>query len=150
MWTKIQLFLVNNCSRIVNVLGTGTETATPTVSDQDLGKNKIKNLQQAANGFHKIVKNVLAPILTIIGVLAVIYVIYLGVMFARAESADKRKELQGRLIGACIGAVIMIAGATLCFAIDWAQLYHKFATGHYIVDANADGVCDTCAVATKS
>ena len=70
-------------------------------------------------------------------------------MYAKAESADKRKDIQGRLIGACIGAVIIIAGATLCFALDWTKIYHDVSVGsaHTWVDANADGWCDTCAAA---
>ena len=80
-----------------------------------------------AEGISGLVKKILGPILTVIGVAAVIYAIYLGVMYAKAESADKRKEVQGRLIGACIGAVIIIAGATLCFALDWASIFEGFS-----------------------
>jgi hypothetical protein len=47
-------------------------------------------------------------------------------MYAKAESADKRKEVQGRLIGAVIGAVIIVLGATLCFALDWAKIFENF------------------------
>ena len=85
------------------------------------------SLQEVATGVSGLVKNILAPILTVIGVAAVIYAIYLGVMYAKAESADKRKEVQGRLIGACIGAVIIVVGATLCFALDWAAIFTGFS-----------------------
>ena len=106
---------------------------------------KVTSLAGAADKFKTIVQNVLGPILLIIGVLGVIYAVYLGVMYAKAESAEKRKEIQGRLIGACIGAVIIIAGATLCFALDWAAIYHNFSvSGHSFVDANKDGICDSC------
>lgn len=84
-------------------------------------------LEGAANGFKGIVQKILGPILMVIGVLAVIYAVYLGVLYAKAESADKRKEVQGRLVGACIGAVIIVAGATLCFALDWSAIYNNFA-----------------------
>lgn len=73
------------------------------------------------------VKKILGPIFTVIGLAAVIYAIYLGVLYAKAESAEKRKEVQGRLIGACIGAVIIVAGATLCFALDWAAIFKDFS-----------------------
>jgi len=82
---------------------------------------------EVAEGISGIVKKILGPILTVIGVAAVIYAIYLGVMYAKAESADKRKEVQGRLIGACIGAVIIVVGATLCFALDWASIFSGFS-----------------------
>lgn len=84
-------------------------------------------VQKAADGFAGIVKKILGPIFTVIGVAAVIYAIYLGILYAKAESADKRKEVQGRLIGACIGAVIIVAGATLCFALDWSKIFTAFS-----------------------
>ena len=95
------------------------------------GVNTLKasytDMDQVAEGFKGIVQKILGPILTVIGVAAVLYAVYLGVMYAKAESADKRKEVQGRLIGACIGAVIIVAGATLCFALDWSAIYTNFA-----------------------
>ena len=84
------------------------------------------NLGDVAKGIKGMIESILGPILTVIGVAAVIYAIYLGVMYAKAESADKRKEVQGRLIGACIGAVIIIVGATLCFALNWESIFTNF------------------------
>ena len=92
-----------------------------------LNEDKYTDMDQVAEGFKGIVQKILGPILTVIGVAAVLYAVYLGVMYAKAESADKRKEVQGRLIGACIGAVIIVAGATLCFALDWNGIYQNFA-----------------------
>ena len=80
-----------------------------------------------ATGISGLVKKILGPVLTVIGVAAVIYAVYLGVMYAKAESADKRKEVQGRLIGACIGAVIIVVGATLCYSLDWAKIFSSFS-----------------------
>ena len=80
-----------------------------------------------ATGISSLIKKILAPVLTVIGVAAVLYAIYLGVMYAKAESADKRKEVQGRLIGACIGAVIIVVGATLCFSLDWSTIFTNFS-----------------------
>ena len=80
-----------------------------------------------AEGISKMIKQILGPILTVIGVAAVIYAIYLGVMYAKSESAEKRKDVQGRLIGAAIGAVIIVVGATLCFSLDWAGIFSNFS-----------------------
>lgn len=91
-----------------------------------LDDTKYSTIDEVAKGFSGIVSNIIGPVLTVIGVLAVIYAIYLGILYAKAESADKRKEVQGRLIGACIGAVIIVAGATLCFALDWSSIYSSF------------------------
>jgi hypothetical protein len=89
--------------------------------------SKYTTLSGAANGISGLIKRILGPVLTVIGVAAVLYAIYLGVMYAKAESADKRKEIQGRLIGACIGAVIIVVGATLCFSLDWANIFGDFS-----------------------
>ncbi len=83
-------------------------------------------LDEVAKGFQGVMKSIIGPVLTVIGVMAVIYAVVLGVQYAKAEDADARKKVQGRLIGALIGAVIIVAGATLCFAIDWASVYSSF------------------------
>ena len=92
-----------------------------------LASTTYTTLGDAASGISGLIKRILGPVLTVIGVAAVLYAIYLGVMYAKAESADKRKEVQGRLIGACIGAVIIIVGATLCFSLDWANIFGDFS-----------------------
>ena len=65
---------------------------------------------------------ILAPVLIVIGAAAAIYAVYLGVMYAKAEDSNKRKEVQGRLIGAAIGVVIIIVGITLCYAVKWDSI----------------------------
>ena len=92
----------------------------------DAATGKITDISGVATGISNLVKSIVGPVLTVVGVVAVIYAIYLGVMYAKAESADKRKEVQGRLIGAVIGAVIIVLGATLCFALDWATIFNNF------------------------
>ena len=81
-----------------------------------------KSLTQIATTLSGLMKNLLGPILIVIGAAAALYAIYLGVMYAKAEDANKRKEVQGRLIGAAIGVVIILVGISLCYAINWAQL----------------------------
>ncbi len=85
------------------------------------------DLSAVATGISSLIKRVLGPVLAIIGVAAVIYAIILGINYAKAEDADARKKVQGRLIGALIGAAIIIVGATLCFALDWASIFTNFS-----------------------
>ena len=80
------------------------------------------SLTQIATTFKSAMESVVGPVLIVIGAAAAIFAIYLGVMYAKAEDANKRKEVQGRLIGAAIGVVIIIVGITLCYAVDWAGL----------------------------
>ena len=97
------------------------------------GAYNNSQLTTAATNFQTIVKSIMGPVFTVIGVLAAIYAIYLGVMYAKAESADKRKEVQGRLIGACIGALIILVGATLCFALPWASIWTSFSSSNAVI-----------------
>ena len=103
---------------------TGSNTLLTDPGDKT-GGDYVK-AEEVVNGFVNLVKYLLGPIFTIIGIAATVYAIYLGVMYAKAESAEKRKEVQGRLIGACIGAVIIIAGATLCYSLDWGSIFYNF------------------------
>lgn len=86
----------------------------------------IKDLGSIAARLQGLIKQIVAPIVAVVGVVGIIYAVYLGVLYAKAESADKRKEVQGRLVGACIGALIMIVGATLGFALDWKTIMLGF------------------------
>lgn len=106
---------------------TPTEGFTKPNTSGNTGENTVTSLSGAAETAVKLIKKVLGPVLAVIGVAAVVYVIVLGVKYARAEDADARKKVQGRLIGALIGAVIIIVGATLCFALDWAKIFYNFS-----------------------
>lgn len=84
------------------------------------------DIDSVVKGVNKIFNWVMGPIFTVLGIAAIGYAIYLGVQYARAEDASKRKEVQGRLIGAVIGGVIIVAGATLCYALDWGSIIANF------------------------
>lgn len=92
----------------------------------DTSTEKVTDTSQLTSGITNIFKWVMGPIFTVLGLAAVAYAIYLGVQYARAEDASKRKEVQGRLIGAVIGGVIIIAGASLCYALDWQSIIANF------------------------
>ena len=85
------------------------------------------SMDAVASGINSLFKKILGPVFVVIGVAATIYAIILGINYAKAEDADARKKVQGRLIGALIGAVIIIAGATLCFALDWKSIFTTFS-----------------------
>ena len=97
--------------------------------------DEITDLEGVATGIEKLIQRILGPVLIVIGVMAVVYAIYLGVLYAKAEDSSKRKEVQGRLIGAIIGAVIIIVGVTLCYAIKWDKVFYNFSG---ITDPNTE------------
>ena len=64
-------------------------------------------LQQLVN----VLQSVVAPILIVLGAVGVIYAIYLGVMLAKAENAEKREEAKKRIINVLVA--IAITGALI-------------------------------------
>lgn len=104
----------------------------------------IESMADFAGTLEFLLRKILGPVLVVIGVIAVAYAVYLGVQYAKAEDAGKRKEVQGRLIGALIGAVIIIVAATVCLAIDWSDVYFSFQDYHYFQSENNGTWCDWC------
>ena len=82
----------------------------------------VTSLSGIANNIGAIIQGVVSPVLMVIGAAGVIYAIILGINYIKAETPDKRKEAQSRLIGAIIGVIIIIAGIVVCNAIDWGSL----------------------------
>ena len=93
------------------------------LSNMDKAENTVNLI---ANTFAQFLKNIIGPVLIVIGAAAALYAIYLGVMYAKAEDANKRKEVQGRLIGAAIGVVIILVGIVLVYAINWENLVDQW------------------------
>ena len=136
------LSLLLSASRFMNRL-----LADPTGSiydKTDETDGKIESIADFAETLEFLLRKILGPVLIVIGAIGVIYAIYLGVMYAKAEDASKRKEIQGRLIGAIIGAVIVIVAATICLAINWSDVYFSFQGPHDYLDKNGDTYCDWC------
>lgn len=108
-------YILLQCSRLLNAIS-NTIRAT----------SEGEAIQQMANNFSKTVMGIVGPVISLFGIAGVGYCIYLGVLMAKAESNDKRKEVKRRLIGAMVGVAIAIIGATLCFAIDWESFIYMF------------------------
>lgn len=60
------------------------------------------------NGILKVLNDVLVPILIVVGAVGTIYAIYLGVMMAKAENAEKREESKKRIINAIIALAVVV------------------------------------------
>ena len=55
------------------------------------------------------IKNVLNPILIVACLVGVIYAIWIGVTFAKADSSEQRKEAKQKLITVIVGIVAAVA-----------------------------------------
>lgn len=56
-----------------------------------------------------IIDNIMWPAIAIILTLGLVYVIILGVNYAKAETSDKKEEAKKRIINAIVGVIIMLA-----------------------------------------
>lgn len=65
--------------------------------------------------------DILWPILIVVAAIGTIYAIYLGVMMAKAENAEKREESKKRIINAVIALVVTVV------LISLMQIFINFA-----------------------
>ena len=68
-------------------------------------------------------EKIVGPILIVVGAVGIIYAIYLGVMLAKAENAEKREEAKKRIINVLIAIAITAALIFLMYLfsghVDW-------------------------------
>jgi len=65
------------------------------------------------------VKNVLNPILIVACLVGIIYAIWVGITFAKAEDSNARKEAKQKLITVIVGVVAAIALIVLFYWLIW-------------------------------
>lgn len=137
------LEMKNNVTTLMSDGDTSGNTSTEKLNGQNIGG--------IVRAVRLILTKIVGPILSVIGVIMVVLVIKLGIDYARAEDADARKKVQGRLIAACIGMVIMIVGIVLCFAVDFASIYASIGgEKHNYKSSDGDNYCDTCGATQNS
>ena len=77
---------------------------------------------ETAKKVDEVLNNIVSPCLGALGSMAVIYIIVLGIQYAKSENDEKRAEAKKRLINMAIGAGVMMILLIFCLAIDWAWL----------------------------
>ena len=74
-------------------------------------------------------ERIVGPILIVVGAVGVIYAIYLGVMLAKAENAEKREESKKRIINVLVAIAITAALIFLMYLfsnnVDWFMNLNK-------------------------
>ncbi len=73
----------------------------------------------AGEKVNEILKTMAGPIFAVLGGAGAIYVIILGVSYAKSEDDGKKKEMKKRIFNLVIGIIAMFALATICLAIQW-------------------------------
>ena len=78
-------------------------------------------------------ETIVGPILIVVGAIGVIYAIYLGVMLAKAENAEKREESKKRIVNVLVAIAITAALIFLMYLfannVDWFMSLNKNAGG---------------------
>ena len=80
------------------------------------------SLTQTAEKVNEILDGLVGPCFSVLGSLGLIYVIILGVQYAKSESDEKRAEIKKRIVNLCIGLVVIIIMITMCYAIKWESI----------------------------
>jgi cell division protein FtsW (lipid II flippase) len=61
-----------------------------------------------------------------LGGAAAIYIVVLGVQYAKSESDDKKAEVKKRIINMAIGLLVMLGLVLLCNFMPWEELVELF------------------------
>ena len=113
-------------SALLNAWGNGTEYATRKDYLSAAGFPWLDTLLGA-------IERIVGPILIVVATVGIIYAIYLGVMLAKAENAEKREEAKKRIINVVVAIAITAALIFLMYLfsnnIDWFIGLNKEAGG---------------------
>jgi hypothetical protein len=76
-------------------------------------------LVEVSEKVHTILSKIASPILIALGACGVIYMVVLGVQYAKGENDDKRAAVKRRIVNLAIGVVAIFALAAVCLAVKW-------------------------------
>ena len=111
MWTRLQVMIGRALIKL--------PSSNTNVENMVDGGGESSNVVRTGQKVYDVLHNIVGPCLTVLGSIAVIYIIVLGVQYAKSENADKRAEMKKRIVNLAIGVVILFIMLTMCFAIRW-------------------------------
>ena len=85
-----------------------------------------ETLEELGGQIKDILGTIVGPILIALGGAGAIYIVILGVQFAKSESEEKRTECKKRMINLAIGVVLILTLAAVCTFVDWASFVQIF------------------------
>ena len=103
--------MLNKLMSFILAGSTGDTGSAPQVAE------KGSWIQQVVDAVYNIVNKLVWPTMAIILTLGIIYVIILGVNYAKAETSDKKEEAKKRIINAVVGVVITLALIALIYVL---------------------------------
>ena len=84
-----------------------------------IGRLMAVDLKSISDKVYSILYDIAGPILIAIGSIGVIYMIVLGVQYAKSENEEKRATVKRRLVNMAIGVVAIFALAAVCLSVRW-------------------------------
>lgn len=85
-------------------------------------RNLLLDTAEVAAKVKSILGEIVGPIMIAIGGVLAVYMIVLGVQYAKSENDNKRAEAKTRMVNCLIGLIVIIVMAVLCMSIDWVGL----------------------------
>ena len=83
--------------------------------DQGTGDNAAVAAEQAQS----ILKGIVSPCLIALSAMGAIYMVVLGVQYAKSENDNKRADIKKRIVNLAVGVVVIIVMLTVCLAVPW-------------------------------
>ena len=84
------------------------------------------NHTEVGNEVNRILKVWIGPLLALIGGVGMVYMIVLGIQYAKSESDSKRAEAKTRIINCLIGVLSILILAAVCIGLDWGGIVKIF------------------------
>ena len=85
-----------------------------------------QKLTDISTEVNNILKIWVGPLLIAIGGVGAVYMIVMGIQYAKSESDGKRAEIKSRLVNCIIGVISILVLGSLCIGIDWAGVVQIF------------------------
>ena len=112
---KLQLMLANVINRFMgNNLTGGSGGTTTTITTDDYG-NAPGWVKEMIQPIFDILGWLLPVIMILLGVAGVIYIIIVGVQYAKSENADEKDAAKKKLINIAVALIIMLVALIVVF-----------------------------------
>ena len=84
------------------------------------------NLREIGAEVNSILRVWVGPLMIALGGVGAVYIIILGIQYAKGENDSKRAEVKTRLVNCIIGVIAILVLGSVCIGIDWAKLVQVF------------------------
>lgn len=101
-----------------------------------LANNATQTQKDTAKVVDEILSVWVGPFMTALGAVGAIYVIILGIQYAKSENDSKRAEAKTRMVNCIIGVLSLIVIGVVCWAVNWVEIAQIFGYARKDFDVN--------------